>query len=465
MGEIAMKYFSFFFLSLCCLTAMASADDFEKIVGGGDNPPKVQVPMITVSGISVPKDYHVMEFSYSDGFQSFSDNNDCISFVMAPQEKQKKVFISDIRSFLYKPVMVKVHSNKEDYNYAAHIDNVSYEASSGSYKLGGCNKLAQMIKHSENELFVNKTQPEILAAMLDKLGIQYKFDLKRKYEPREFTTRLSEVDYNFFRRIMDELGLFYVVRSIDKQPTFIFVDDLKTLDQYVEEIPFSELKAKESNKDTQACCNVSDTLSISARTGFENYVMSDYDLEHKKFVEQGANEGRTYNIQKEYQLNDYNIKTLKQVADTKMAGYNGENNGLTMSVRWAKIRSGDKISLGDRKYYVISSRIQMSCYGNMEDCDVENRLSLVPENTKYAPSMDTPVPMATSSLIGIISDDKRDEKGRLGFKYPWMKPEGGVMYRAVTTAAAQREDFKKGDLVLVTFVNGFIDRPVILGKM
>ncbi len=421
--------------------------------------------MITVSGVLVPKDYNVKEFSYSDGFQAFSDNNACISFVMAPQEKRKKVFISDIRSFLYKPVTVKVHTNKEDYNYSAYIDEVSYSASSGQYRLGGCNELEQMEKHSENELFVNKTQPEILASMLDKLGIKYKFDLKRKYEPREFTTRLSEVDYNFFRRIMDELGLFYVVRNIDKQPTFIFVDDLKTLDKYVEEIPFSELKEKEGNKNAQACCNVSDTLSISARSGFENYVMSDYDMEHKTFVEQSANEGATYNVQKEYQLNDYNIKALKQIADIKMAGYNGENNGLTMSVQWAKIRSGYKISLGDRKYYVTSSRILMNCYNDVEDCSVENRLSLVPENTKYAPSMNTPVPMATSSLVGIISDEKRDGKGRLGFKYPWMKQEGDVMYRAVTTAAVQGQSFKKGDLVLITFINGFIDRPVILGKM
>ncbi len=30
-----MKYFSFFFLSVWCLAALASADDFEQIIGGG----------------------------------------------------------------------------------------------------------------------------------------------------------------------------------------------------------------------------------------------------------------------------------------------------------------------------------------------------------------------------------------------------------------------------------------------
>ena len=67
-----------------------------------------------------------------------------------------------------------------------------------------------------------------------------------------------------------------------------------------------------------------------------------------------------------------------------------------------------------------------------------------------------------------LTEDKKDDKGRLGFKSPWMDYDcynKGLSYLALLSGTGQKQEFKVGDCILVNFINGFPDRPIIIDKL
>lgn len=76
------------------------------------------------------------------------------------------------------------------------------------------------------------------------------------------------------------------------------------------------------------------------------------------------------------------------------------------------------------------------------------------------------MPTNASASVGFVSDAVKDSYGRIGFRFPWMaaQPES-VMYRAPLSENAKRFEYKNGDKVILNFINGFPDRPIIIDKL
>jgi type VI secretion system secreted protein VgrG len=77
------------------------------------------------------------------------------------------------------------------------------------YRLRVVPALWLLKKRTTSRIFQDKTVPEIVAAVLDKAGVAHKQRLLGKHRPRSYCVQHRESDFAFVERLLAEEGLFY----------------------------------------------------------------------------------------------------------------------------------------------------------------------------------------------------------------------------------------------------------------
>ena len=435
------------------------AYSLDHVIAHADPEESTQPDKITIDGFQIPEGYQLGDFSYANSFAS----GRCFSFTIVPQaESSNKIAYENISSYLNKKVILSLPVSKnKTLSYSGVIDHVAYQAEGSQYSIEACDEMKLLKLASRNKLFVNKSTIDAIKETLDEHGINYKFILQNHYPQIEFTTRYGETDLNFVDRLMEEAGIFYAIERDNGKDTYVFVDGIANLSNYRKDIGYKNLYPPNGEDGEDFPLGFTD----ERKTQLGGYQLSDYDLLNDKFITVSAKNESGGNIMDEFQLTDYSPNMLKIVADAKLAAENGNKNIVKLNTPNPDVDLGDKVSIEDQQYYVTASNLTYSCDNDM-NCRIENEISLFPSNLRFANKMDTSWPYDHSTLIGYISDPAQDANGRLGLRFPWMEnQDNSVMYRALLSGTAQRTSFKKGDNVIVNFIGGFHDRPLILDKL
>ncbi len=82
-------------------------------------------------------------------------------------------------------------------------------------------RLTQII---QSRIFQRKSVPDILAEVFE--GFQVRFQLKKTYQPRNYTVQYNESDYDFASRLMEEEGIYFYFDHSEE------VDKLVVRDEY-----------------------------------------------------------------------------------------------------------------------------------------------------------------------------------------------------------------------------------------
>ncbi|MEK6750135.1 MAG: type VI secretion system tip protein TssI/VgrG [Pseudomonadota bacterium] len=80
----------------------------------------------------------------------------------------------------------------------------------------------------DSRIFQNKKVPDIIGEVLKKAGIlsdQFSFDLNGKFKERDYCVQYNESDLNFISRLLEEEGIYYYFEHAESHQTLIFVDD------------------------------------------------------------------------------------------------------------------------------------------------------------------------------------------------------------------------------------------------
>jgi type VI secretion system secreted protein VgrG len=77
------------------------------------------------------------------------------------------------------------------------------------YRLRMVPALWLLKKRTTSRIFQEKTVPEIVAAVLDEAGVAYALHLLGKYRPRTYCVQHRETDFAFVERLLAEEGIFY----------------------------------------------------------------------------------------------------------------------------------------------------------------------------------------------------------------------------------------------------------------
>ncbi|MGX5793607.1 type VI secretion system Vgr family protein [Pseudomonas sp. E2-15] len=151
-------------------------------------------------------------------------------------------------------------------------------------------QLAYLEHSTHQRIFQKKTVPQIIALVLEAQAIQgdtFAFQLSGKYPEREYCVQFGETDLEFIQRLCVESGIHYHFQHSPERHLLVFGDDQSVFAQPAQTTPYSPGSGMVA--DTPAIKQFS--LRLKARTTGVN--LRDYDFKKRSLVlESSASSGQ-----------------------------------------------------------------------------------------------------------------------------------------------------------------------------
>ncbi len=362
-----------------------------------------------------------------------------------------------------------------------------------------------------SRIFQEKTVPEILKEVLEAglgaLQRELSLELQASYSPREYCVQWEESDLDFCRRLMQEEGIWYRFEHEAEAEKLILADsstsfvDLETQDG--NPVSFSQLSQGSAPLESMLRFRSTRSLVSNAMT------VRDYDWTRPKVDFTGeanlmgdddaaspdAPKMESYVHAPAIHFAQYDGSSFQAHDATKQAGllrarhrieieYAAGESELTLASpgQWLELVGHPDAEL-DRKWLIVSVRHEGSgpAEAGSEAGGVEyvNRLELVPSDIEWRPLRSAwkrrVSSVVTATVVGPSGEEIfTDEHGRIKVQFHWdregendehsscfirsMQPWGGHQWGVMFLPRIGME-------VVVSFVGGDIDRPLVIGSV
>lgn len=371
------------------------------------------------------------------------------------------------------------------------VDLLAGSAETRSYRIGVVPRMFRMAMVSTQDVFLTSTVPELIEKKLRLVGLGHRTDLRllRKYPHRELTVQYDETDLAFVSRLAEHLGVSFFFQRRDDKEWIVFTDHAGG---------FSPIEGSE-------------TVHFRQR-GEERDV---FELE-----------ARTQIVPSAYFVRDYNYRTphLDLTGQFELAA--GFPGGVTEfgshhktpddGHELAKVRAEEQLARqlvfagrSDLPALHAGGRFTLEGHPDLPSTDLllvevehvahqvvagfasaaagapsgyRNSFQSIPADRTYRPARTTPRPRIAGLVTAIVdagptqidSHAQLDDQGRytVRFLFDTTPPGERPASRPVRFLQAHTgEDhgihfpLKPGAEVLIAFVNGDPDRPVIVGAV
>jgi len=336
-----------------------------------------------------------------------------------------------------------------------------------------------------SQLFLDRTPPEVVADKLSQLGLEldadFSFLFRGKYCRREFIAQYEETDLAFVRRICETYGIISSYEERDGRETLIFTDSTDD---------FSKTTRGTLPNRNRADHPAVYDLRTTVRRVPRDVVVHDYNyrsprlpLVEREAIRRLGSEGEWA----EFGAQARSLDEARDLALIRAEAHEKQGRTLTGHATDASLRAGRRFgitnAIGEETQLIatrVDYRFRLSTKEGDPSKDVgwENRFAAIPVGTPWRPDRVTPVPrvpgLVNATVDGAIRGEyaELDEVGRyhvrlafdrsgrsdLGATHPMrmMQPHAGASY-------GMHFPLRPGAEVLVGFVNGDPDRPIIVG--
>jgi type VI secretion system secreted protein VgrG len=335
------------------------------------------------------------------------------------------------------------------------------------------------------DVHLDQTVPQIVEARVRDAEIPLAMRLAEEYPPRDIVTQYRETDLAFISRRCEHLGIFYFFEHGEDEETVVFGDSPSAYGHVAEDdvVPFV------GRGDLVGVTEIVERRELVPAT----YVCRDYDYrapqlelhgEHK--LDQGF-AGGIFEYGSHFRTEGHG-KLLARVRAEEQLSRHQTFHGQGADVRFA---AGHTFTLGDHPHHgrrlVVVSVEHEARQPLFEDAtdggrDYQNRFVAVPVETTWRPPRRTPVPRIHGLVTAVVEIGpgevetyaKIDEQGRytVCFLFDASGPDrerASAPVRMLQPHAGpgygMHFPLKPGVEVLVAFVDGNVDRPVIVGAV
>ncbi|MET0355846.1 MAG: type VI secretion system tip protein TssI/VgrG, partial [Cellvibrio sp.] len=314
------------------------------------------------------------------------------------------------------------------------------------------------------------------------------------HEPFEYCVQYQESDFHFISRLLEQEGLFYffehkadkhILHISDNAALFVFLDE-KTVEHS------SDSRAKHFLNAWQHRFQYCSGAFAQTDYNFENANLSlltetptSIKLKNNSALERFEFPGKYSENQRGQTLT--RIRMQQEEAGYQVVSASGNFHQLEVGKKF-KLRSDEAIG-DDKKNFVISEIRHDAFEGSYVDDDkkeeggpessYKNNFVCFPEEVVYRPALKTPKPridgVQTAMVVGKPGDEiYTDKYGRIKLQFYWdrygQKNETSSCWVRVATAWAGAKWGslnipRVGQEVVVTFVNGDPDQPLVIGSV
>jgi type VI secretion system secreted protein VgrG len=343
-------------------------------------------------------------------------------------------------------------------------------------------------------IFQGKSVPEIFQEVCRQAGFS-DFELRLgSYQPWEYCVQYRETDFNFLSRLLEHEGIFYFFEHSENKHVMVLADDVgqcKTVAGY-DAVPYGGVV-------TTLQLGRDHLESWSFQKSFQSgsYAMRDYNFEQPAPLPAGAASiSRAHNPTK-YELYDYPAEAtqltssgveqlaklrVQEVQVTQMVARGaGDAAGLCAGSVF-KVTDHPRDSL-NIQYFIMSTTIELALddyySGRATGTRFAISLEAVDAREPFRPARLTPKPMIhgtqTAVVVGPSGEEiYTDQYGRIKVQFHWDRlgksDENSSCFIRVGQIWAGKSWGamyipRMGQEVMVTFLEGDPDRPIVIGSV
>lgn len=370
---------------------------------------------------------------------------------------------------------------------AAMQDELDTEAAWRAYRMRVVPRVHWLDLVRKQEIFLDRSVSDIVQSKLEAagmtIGVDFELRLAETYAPRDFVTQYKESDLDFANRITEHLGISYHFEDAGDQERIVFSDHIGGFTAAQAEIPFRP------RGEGASVYSIKRNLELRPEHFFVtdfNYRTPSVDLTGKAKMNGIAVAGGVVEYgshTKSPEEAAHLAKVRSQAADCERCRFTGESSLAAMTAGLRFELDGHKL-LDERELLCVEvkHRVRHAVFGELEAEPYSNAFVAVPASADYRPPLRTPRPRIYGVVNAIVmgSDEQPDkpqidDHGRyfVRFAFDVEGPSNGskssrpIRMATPHSGASYGMHFplKPGVEVLVVFVDGDPDRPIIVSAV
>jgi type VI secretion system secreted protein VgrG len=348
-----------------------------------------------------------------------------------------------------------------------------------------------LTRTSDCKIFQNKSVVDILEEVFADYNFAFEKKLSGTYRQWEYCVQYQETDFAFVSRLMEHEGIYYYFKHDKNQHTLVLADDIgahETLPAY------PKISYLAADRDPDPFQEVIDQWQVTEEIRPGTYVVDDYDFKKSKADLMGMRSQPRGNPHDTYEIYEW------------LGGFSEAEQGEHYSrIRLEEAQSQAERDIGhcsvrgmapgyrftmqncprqdDNREYLIVSVAYALREGGYESgaADSQYSFSFAVQPTSYAfrPPRVTPMTKTngpqTATVVGKAGQEYWvDQYGRVKVQFRWDRygksDENSSCWVRVSSAWAGSNygavnHPRKGQEVIVDFIGGHPDRPIIIGRV
>lgn len=353
-------------------------------------------------------------------------------------------------------------------------------------------RLWRLNLHAHCRFFHNLRVPDILGRIFDSHRIAFENTCTQNYPQHEHCTQYNETDLAFCFRLLEREGIYFFFRHDAGQDTLILADTPAAHAP----LPHAQTLSFDRSLAPDMVCNWAHALTMASTDS----VLNAYDFQK---VTHSLNQGllaRAGTAERDHRTLQHDhdgyreMETGRHYARTRLEAAQGQaqeieadSNALGLAAGGCFALCGHPVESQNRRYLVtgLTLNIDNHAYSSTEPAGhVETlcRLRAIPAEHPFRMPMLTPAPRAIGPQTGVVigpadGDIHTDSHGRIQVQFNWEQfappAEDARMHRCWVRVAQGWAGKgwgcfflpRAGHEVIVEFINGDIDRPLVTGSV
>jgi type VI secretion system secreted protein VgrG len=354
-------------------------------------------------------------------------------------------------------------------------------------------------------IFQDKSVPDILELVLGqaslgakgvKMTIDYRLALSGSYSAREYCAQYNETDFGFISRLCENEGIFYFFEHENGKHTLVFADAADQHKPYAagkkETVSFQATMGANLDSEVITALQQTQKITTGKYTARDyNFTIPDTDLTVTKDTQYNSSggQGETYEYPGGYEKSAGRGQTLAKVrmeaSDVRFHTLQGRSNCRGFIPGYKFTLSDHPLKKLNGKSYVFA-RVRHDAKQDFATDATSgdtyfNSFFCFPHQIPFRPQRKSDTPLIASSQTAIVTGPKAEEihtdkYGRVKVKFFWdrRKDDKGDGNMSCWIRVSQISAGGKwgamhiprvGQEVLVTFLDGDPDRPIITGRV
>jgi type VI secretion system secreted protein VgrG len=354
-------------------------------------------------------------------------------------------------------------------------------------------------------IFQDKNVPDIIRQVLDQgsLGakgitvkIDHRLDLSGSYNPREYCVQYNEADLDFIDRLCEDEGIHYFFEHENGKHTLVFADAPDKHKPHMagakQTVTFQKTMGASLDREVITALQENKKLTTGSYTARDyNFTIPDTDLTVTKTAGAGTQgvQGEWYEYPGGYEKTNSRGQNLAKIrmeaSDAQFNTLQGRSNCRGFAAGFKFTLAKHPVAALNGQAYVFAKvrhqAMQEFTSGASNGDSYFNVFSCFPHKVPYRPLRSACRPRIVSSQTAIVTGPKAEEihtdaHGRVKVKFHWDRrsDEKGDGNMSCWIRVSQNWAGGKwgamhiprvGQEVVVNFLDGDPDRPIITGRV